>query len=97
MFTVYWPARATTVINMPVEGGGGLYIDPVLSHYLQQVPGHSIAKVNEIKHQDDVTLLHSVLQMFKCDVGMYFKSIHYTYKINSLRYITLKNNPVVYF
>ena len=53
---------------MPVEGGGGLYIDPVLSHYLQQVPGHSIAKVNEIKHQDDVTLLHSVLQMFKCEM-----------------------------
>ena len=81
---------------MPVEGEGGLYIDPVLFHYLQQVPGHSIAKVNEIKHQDDVTLLHSVLQMFKCDVGMYFKSIHIQNKFSSL-HNTQKQSSCIFF
>ena len=81
---------------MPVEGEGGLYIDPVLSHYLQQVHGHSIAKVNEIKHQDDVTLLHSVF--YRCSSVMWACTLNrYTYKINSLRYITHENNPVVYF
>ena len=82
---------------MPVEGEGGLYIDPVLSHYLQQVPGHSIAKVNEIKHQDDVTLLHSVF--YRClsvSVGMYFKSIHIQNKFSSL-HNTQKQSSCIFF
>ena len=92
-----WPARATTVINIPVEGGGGLYIDPVVSLYLQQVLGNSIAKVNEIK----TTWWCNTFAFSFTDVQVWSGHVltlnRYTYKINSLSYITSKKQSSCIF